>query len=265
MVTSTQSKDRISRPYSFRVLTPKGGNNPNMRVSDLIDADMKEWNYLLIRELFWKGDADLILAIPLSTADGEDFVVWHHTANSKFSVQSTYHVATSLANQSRPGTSIPSSPLWKFIWKANVPGKIRIFSWRLARNKIPTGVNLQDKLMVTMLNRTLMDRISLPPGELLSFALNFLFTYNQVNATPKTIGQRVSSSSWSPLGDGVIKLNFDSAMLTASLKTGIGVVVCDSADACVWSKSVRKGWVPEAESMEAITAREAVLLARRLG
>ncbi|KAL0427950.1 UNVERIFIED_CONTAM: hypothetical protein Slati_2969800 [Sesamum latifolium] len=110
-----------------------------------------------------------------------------------------------------------------------------------------------------------MHRVSLPPGELLFFALNYLFTYHQVNTTPAAIEHWLSFGSWSPPGDGVIKLNFDGAMFTASSEIGIGVVARDSTGACVWCMSVRKRWAPEPELVEALAAREAVFPAQRFG
>ncbi|KAL0388583.1 UNVERIFIED_CONTAM: hypothetical protein Sradi_2740100 [Sesamum radiatum] len=117
-----------------------------MRVCDLIDASTREWDFSLVHELFWKEEADTILVIPLSKFDGDDFIVWHHTACGKFSVRSAYHVAASLAHQSQPSTSQSCSSLWKDLWRANVPGKIRVFSWKLAQNALPLGMNLQKRM-----------------------------------------------------------------------------------------------------------------------
>lgn len=90
-------------------------------ISDLIDANTKDWNHLCVRELFWQDEADVILTIPLSSNGGEDLFIWHHTANGEFSVGSAYHVAVSLSSQSQPSTSTSCSP----IWKTNIPRKIR--------------------------------------------------------------------------------------------------------------------------------------------
>ncbi|KAL0314573.1 UNVERIFIED_CONTAM: putative mitochondrial protein [Sesamum angustifolium] len=95
---------------------------------------------------FWQDDIDVILAIPLSLIDGEDFPIWHHTHNGLFSVRSAYHVALSLAHQPLPSSSNLASPVWKTIWKANVPSKIRVFIWKVAHNALPTGRNLLQKL-----------------------------------------------------------------------------------------------------------------------
>ncbi|KAL0383105.1 UNVERIFIED_CONTAM: hypothetical protein Scaly_0597800 [Sesamum calycinum] len=72
--------------------------------------------------------------------------IWHHTHNGLFSVRSAYHVALSLAHQPLPCSSNLASPVWKTIWKANVPSKIRVFIWKVAHNALPTGRNLLQKL-----------------------------------------------------------------------------------------------------------------------
>ncbi|KAL0361209.1 UNVERIFIED_CONTAM: hypothetical protein Sradi_3805400 [Sesamum radiatum] len=100
----------LPRPFTFRVVTPKCEDLSNLKVCDLIDPATKDWNISLVREVLWQEVAALILDLPLSAVNGADFGVWHHTANGKFS--------------------------------ANVPGKIRVFIWKLAMNAIPTGANL---------------------------------------------------------------------------------------------------------------------------
>ncbi|KAL0391145.1 UNVERIFIED_CONTAM: hypothetical protein Scaly_0471600 [Sesamum calycinum] len=117
-----------------------------MRVCERIDAYTKDWSYSLVHERFWREEADIILVIPLSMIYGDDFVVWHHTACGKFSVWSSYHVTVSLANQSQPSTSLSRSPLRKALWQANVPRKIRVFTWKLAQNALLLGVNSQKRM-----------------------------------------------------------------------------------------------------------------------
>ncbi|KAL0416623.1 UNVERIFIED_CONTAM: hypothetical protein Slati_3494200 [Sesamum latifolium] len=109
-------------------------------------CSVQEWDRALVRTLFWHEEVEAILAIPLSSVDGEDFFVWNHIANSIFSVRSANHVAVSLTNESLPSASSSSLSPWKILWKVNVPGKIRVFIWKLAKNALPIGVNLQQKL-----------------------------------------------------------------------------------------------------------------------
>ncbi|KAL0308654.1 UNVERIFIED_CONTAM: putative mitochondrial protein [Sesamum radiatum] len=142
---------RLPRPFSFHILTPPGANDPHLRVCDLIDDSSKDWDQTLVRNLFWHDEAESILAIPLSSVEGEDFFVWHHTATGMFSVKSAYHVAVSLANRNQPSTSHPVPSPWKAVWSANVPGKVRVFIWKLAQNALPTGSNLFKKLREVVL------------------------------------------------------------------------------------------------------------------
>ncbi|KAL0438585.1 UNVERIFIED_CONTAM: putative mitochondrial protein [Sesamum latifolium] len=284
----------IPRPFSFRVLMPKRGDLPNLRVCDLIDTDTKDWDISLIREMFWQEDSDLILSLPLSAINGEDFIAWHYTANGKFTARSAYQVAVSLANQHHPCPSLPSSPLWKTIWKAKVLGKIRVFTWKFAQNAIPTGANLSHKLRGPVLvcplcqyedeniahiflhcsfdrkvwglshirwelisdfrsdscawlehlaqrvpleefertiticwalwwnrNPALMDRASLPSGELLSFALNYLLTYRQINTAATKVAPKKSPGRWFPPRNDEVKINFDGAMFADSSESGL--------------------------------------------
>ncbi|KAL0296122.1 UNVERIFIED_CONTAM: hypothetical protein Sradi_6664300 [Sesamum radiatum] len=105
-----------------------------------------DWNHTLIRSIFWPEEADLIIKIPLSLSNGDDFFCWHHMANGKFSVRRAYHVARDLVDQTQPCTSSSSSPVWKSIWNAKVPRKVQVFGWRLAQNALPTGVNLNHRM-----------------------------------------------------------------------------------------------------------------------
>ncbi|KAL0317111.1 UNVERIFIED_CONTAM: hypothetical protein Sangu_2125400 [Sesamum angustifolium] len=141
----------LPRPFSFHILSPLGANDPHLQVCNLIDDNSKDWNQTLVRTLFWHDEAESILAIPLSSVVGEDFVIWHHTANGMFSIKSAYHVAVSLANRNQPSTSHPMPTPWKAVWTANVLGKVRVFIWKLAQNALPTGLNLFKKLRVVVL------------------------------------------------------------------------------------------------------------------
>ncbi|KAL0373090.1 UNVERIFIED_CONTAM: hypothetical protein Scaly_0990600 [Sesamum calycinum] len=309
-----------------------------MRVCDLIDATTKEWNHGLLRELFWQEDINAILAIPLSLIDVEDFFIWHHTPNGLFSVRSAYHVALSLAHQPLPSSSNLASPVWKTIWKANVPSKIRVFIRKVAHNALPAGRNLLQKLRFEPLacplccsededvehvflrcpfarqvwalshipwalisgfsadscgwvehlakslptedfdrllticwmiwwnrNRALMERRFFQADELLSFALNYLTSFQQVSVSPGRLPQVPSPSRWSPPERSVVKLNFDGATFASSSEFGLGVIARNSFGECIGWKAVRKQGLHKPEMVEAFAAREAILLACRFG
>ncbi|KAL0449808.1 UNVERIFIED_CONTAM: putative mitochondrial protein [Sesamum latifolium] len=291
----------IPRPYSFRALSRLSDTDPNLMVSDLIDASSKAWNQTLIQELFWPEDVEAILSIPLSSIGGEDFFVWHHTTTGMFFVRSAYYVAVSLANQSQPSSTCPISPLWKDIWKANVPEHEDIAHvfvrcsfvrqvWALSH--IPWGLvsefssdpcgwieNLAKELptedferFMTICwsvwwnrNRSLMERVSMSAGELLSFATNYLHSFQQAATLPDRIDTKVINRRWSPLGIGEIKLNFDGAVFLNSSEIGLGVIAQDSDGVCIGWRSVRMKGLRAPEMVEATAAREAILLAERFG
>ncbi|KAL0298976.1 UNVERIFIED_CONTAM: putative mitochondrial protein [Sesamum radiatum] len=122
--------------------------NPSFTCQQALHLNMciMDWNHALIRSIFWPEEADLIIKIPLSLLNGDDFFCWHYMANAKFSVCSAYHVARDLVDQTQPCTSSASSPVWKSIWNAKVPKKVQVFGWRLAQNVLPTGVNLNHRM-----------------------------------------------------------------------------------------------------------------------
>ncbi|KAL0453407.1 UNVERIFIED_CONTAM: hypothetical protein Slati_1318800 [Sesamum latifolium] len=90
-------------------------------------------------------------------------------------------------------------------------------------------------------NRTLMERITLPPVELLTFALNYINSFRQVNALPACIARRTAPSSWTPPDTGWIKLNCDGAIFAAESEIGLGVVARDERGSCVGWKALLEG------------------------
>ena len=75
-----------------------------------------------------------------------DVLAWSFTKNGRYNVKSEYHVAKQLRlaeNNSGKASVQPSNiSLWSRIWKARVPNKFRIFSWRACHNILPTKDNL---------------------------------------------------------------------------------------------------------------------------
>ena len=73
-------------------------------------------------------------------------MAWHHEKNGEFSVRSAYKLAVmSLPQLARNALSSARDPndrsIWDLIWKSKVPGKVRIFGWRMATNTLATKEN----------------------------------------------------------------------------------------------------------------------------
>ena len=72
----------------------------------------------------------------------EDFIAWHMEKSGLFSVRSAYNLA--LRIKRGQGTSSSSSApdgarkVWSRVWSGQVPPKVNVFTWKLARDSLPT-------------------------------------------------------------------------------------------------------------------------------
>ena len=121
-----------------------------LRVSDLIDTSTGQWDEELIRNLFDQVDTKEILSIPIRPGM-VDTIAWHFDNKGIFSVKSCYHLGVSLRDHklgkdaSSSTATKDQSPIWNMIWNLKLPGKVRIFLWRLCHNSLPTRVNIKRK------------------------------------------------------------------------------------------------------------------------
>ena len=73
-----------------------------------------------------------------------DELVWAATPNGAFTVKSAYWIAMEMKEAEQEGTSgnAVQSQIWKTIWLAEVPNKIKNFVWQACQNILPTKSNL---------------------------------------------------------------------------------------------------------------------------
>jgi ribonuclease HI len=100
----------------------------------------------LVQDLFYKNDVQAIKDIKIPEIDVEDIVAWHQEKNGIFTVKSAYRLALSLKQKRREMGSCSREPngeciVWDFIWKADVPPKVRIFGWWVATDSLVTRIN----------------------------------------------------------------------------------------------------------------------------
>lgn len=65
---------------------------PQAKVEELIDRDLRQWRKDLIFSCFNPSEAMQIVSIPLSMRLPVDKIIWHKEKDGKYSVRSAYHV-----------------------------------------------------------------------------------------------------------------------------------------------------------------------------
>ena len=94
-----------------------------------------------MKTLFLPFEVETILDIPLSYNLPEDKIIWVGNKRGEFSVESVYYIALTMINSLGSGEyshGDPRTPLWKRIWKLEILPKIRIFTWKVCVNALPT-------------------------------------------------------------------------------------------------------------------------------
>ena len=118
----------------------EAGEGRGELVSALIENG--RWNGQKIHEVFssWEGENIRQLILPLYPC--EDYWSWKYTKDGCFSVKSAYHLAVKNKKFDQATSSAESSPqLWKKVWSACTPPKVRNFAWRALNNALPVGMN----------------------------------------------------------------------------------------------------------------------------
>jgi hypothetical protein len=118
------------------------------KVNELIDPTTGQWDVQLVTEIFWKIDADVILATPIRD-DFEDFIAWHYDAKGIFSVKSAYKLYVQARDGPQQSTSgdLANTLQWENIWKLSTTPKIKQFVWRFAHNSLPLRMNIKRRGM----------------------------------------------------------------------------------------------------------------------
>jgi ribonuclease HI len=153
-VGSGESIDAWKDPWipsgsTCRVRTPDEMEEPVM-VSDLIDHGTTQWDEDVLRAIFLEEDVEEILKIPLRQGM-EDSVAWSLDKKGVFSVKSAYRLGVDLRerrHQNDTSTSsvvVGVSQIWDKIWSLKLPGKVRVFLWRLTHNSLPLRMNIKRK------------------------------------------------------------------------------------------------------------------------
>lgn len=111
----------------------------------MIDHVKGSWNRDLLAQIVTKEELQEIVSIPIFQFKWGDSLVWHHTKNGNYSVETGYHLAFQAFSPQTNGPSssfTPNKKLWDVIWQLNIPHKMRHFWWRASSNNLTTKENL---------------------------------------------------------------------------------------------------------------------------
>ncbi|XP_062005887.1 uncharacterized protein LOC133723071 [Rosa rugosa] len=117
-------------------------------VSDLIDSSTRQWIPAAIYAIFPPVIAQQVLCIPLSSRHMEDKLCWSPEKKGFYSVKTAYWIARTKVLENVLASTSQGNPfqeLWKRIWRAKVPGKVKICIWRACSNLLPTRATLSTK------------------------------------------------------------------------------------------------------------------------
>ncbi|KAK6127442.1 hypothetical protein DH2020_038831 [Rehmannia glutinosa] len=145
--TKLWSDPWIPRSSGFLPRSSPNTLTHSARVSALINQSTCQWDENLVCDIFSPAEAADILAISLPPSPAPDLWCWHHTKNGKHSVRSAYHVMlgstlSPLQEIANANSSSGIDPVWKTLWKINVPSRIKLFLWKCCTSTIATSDNL---------------------------------------------------------------------------------------------------------------------------
>ena len=105
--------------------------NPNMRVSDLIDQGLKDWDVGLLENYVHPEDIPVIRSLAISSTHRRDTYCWNFTRSGQYTVKSGYWVAQNLLKLTEETEVLELSitKLQAFALKLKAPTKICHLIW----------------------------------------------------------------------------------------------------------------------------------------
>lgn len=122
-------------------------------VSQLIDAQTREWNIEVLQRFFHDYDFSEIIKIKIPRNVEEDFVAWHYEKTGCFSVRGAYRLGIDLRDHGKIVSTNRRGHgerlVWKKLWGLPVPQKVKVFAWRVVHNGLATQENKKIRRMET--------------------------------------------------------------------------------------------------------------------
>ncbi|KAA3460989.1 reverse transcriptase [Gossypium australe] len=112
-------------------------NSNENSVRDLWDRDSRRWNTCRVWELYGQDIRDKICNLPIGDENHRDRIVWFHNSLGNYTSKSAY--SWLLLKQIG---FIPRRFFCGAVWKLDTLPKIRVFTWRMGNEILPTNVKL---------------------------------------------------------------------------------------------------------------------------
>ncbi|KAA3474808.1 reverse transcriptase [Gossypium australe] len=127
------------------LFTYKGSNES--KVAELINSQIREWNREVIDYTFGADEAEKIICIPLAKIPPDDLLAWSSESSGGFSVKSTYKLLQSFDPRAYAVQNIYNE-FYRKLWSIDLPTKIKITTWKVSWNYLPTRANLLCKKLI---------------------------------------------------------------------------------------------------------------------
>lgn len=104
-----------------------------------------EWDVTKMNVHLTVEEIEAIKKVPLMRNAQCDILAWNHTKNGEFLVRSTYHRAIQRRFGGVGSSTGADQWLWRKVWRANVPPKVKNLVWRVVRDGLPRKVKLASR------------------------------------------------------------------------------------------------------------------------
>ena len=117
----------------------------DMRVSELLISNGREWNMEMLNVLFTEEVKHSIISIRPAGTNSKDTYVWEFTKTGHYTVKSGYWVQTSILALPKDQQAVvqPSlDSIYQMVWRLETSPKIKHFLWRCLNNALPVAENM---------------------------------------------------------------------------------------------------------------------------
>uniref|UniRef100_A0A2N9I518 Reverse transcriptase domain-containing protein n=1 Tax=Fagus sylvatica TaxID=28930 RepID=A0A2N9I518_FAGSY len=211
-------------------------------------------------------------------------LIWHATRDGNFTVRNGYHLLLKDSRTSNPECSRQGEPdpVWKTIWAACVPAKVRTFLWKVCHESLPTKAGLfrrkvwQSSNELAALQKTshhsynslvrqVMNLASPLPIE--TFAMTCCLLWNKHNQSRLQLPSAEYSTIWScaqALLHEHISVTHTEKAVTPQ-HPYVKVVIRDQVELAIATLSQKLTATHSIEMTKALVAKRAILFAKEVG